>query len=379
MGTTLSYITGAIWLYLLWRFVWPLSVGPGPRLLLALVLFLVAESHWIIGRYFGTLASPELPQWILIAVGWAFGAFLLLAILILLRDVAGSLVFVVARVPGRAILTGQGLHVAIGVVAMVLAGVGVWQAVKIPRVKTIALSLPGLPPQFDGYRIVQLTDLHASRLLPRYWQAAVVKKTDGLDPDLIVITGDLADGTPRLRAADVQPFHDLRARDGVLAIPGNHEYYSDYRDWMAADRALGLHMLENQHVLIQHDGATLAVAGLTDRQAGSFGLPRPDLQAALHGIPAGVPVILLEHRPGDAARNAQAGVALQLSGHTHGGQIRGLDILVQRANNGFLSGLYQVGNMKLYVSNGTGLWNGFPIRLGRPSEITQIVLHPERH
>jgi len=380
MGNTLSYFTGAIWLFLLWRFVWPLSVSPGTRLLLALVLFLVAESHWITRRYFGTLASPELPQWVLIVVGWAFGAFLLLAILILLRDVAGSLVFLVARAPGRALLSSQGLHVTIGAIAVVLAGVGVWQAVKIPRVKTIAISLPGLPPQFDGYRIVQLTDLHASRLLPQYWQAAVVKKTDALAPDLIVITGDLADGTPQLRAADVRPFRDLHARDGVLAIPGNHEYYSDYRDWMAADRALGLRMLENQHVLVEHGGATLAVAGLTDRQAGSFGLPRPDLQAALQGIPAGVPVILLEHRPGDAVKNAQAGIALQLSGHTHGGQIRGLDILVRRANNGFLSGLYQVGKMKLYVSNGTGLWNGFPLRLGRPSEITQIVLHPEtRH
>lgn len=377
MGNTLSYITGAVWLYLLARFVWPLPVGPGWRLLLAMVLFLVAESHWVTARYFGTLASPELPQWVMIAVGWAFGAFLLLAILILLRDVAGSLVFLVARAPGRAVLSSPGLHVAIGVVALALAGVGVWQAVKIPRVKTIAIALPGLPPQFDGYRIVQLTDLHASRLLPEYWQAAVVKKADALDPDLIVITGDLADGTPQLRAADVRPFHDLRALDGVLAIPGNHEYYSDYRDWMATDRALGLHMLENQHVLIQRDGATLAVAGLTDRQAGSFGLPRPDLQAAMQGIPAGVLVILLEHRPGDAVRNAQAGVALQLSGHTHGGQIRGLGWLVRRANNGFLSGLYQVGKMKLYVSNGTGLWNGFPMRLGRPSEITQIVLHPE--
>jgi hypothetical protein len=117
------------------------------------------------------------------------------------------------------------------------------------------------------------------------------------------------------------------------------------------------------------------VAGLTDRQARSFGLPPPNLQAALDGIPVGMPVILLDHRPGAAPRNAKAGVMLQLSGHTHGGQIRGPDLLVKRANNGFLSGLYQVGPMTLYVSNGTGLWNGLAIRLGRPSEITQIVLH----
>ena len=378
MGSTLPFVTGAIWLYVLWRFVWPLPIGPTARVLLGLVLLLAAEYHWVTGRYFGTLASPELPQWILIILAWAFGTVLLLGMLILLRDVLGSLLFLVVRAPGRAVLTGQGINVGLGVLAAVLSVVGVWQAVKVPQVKTVEIALPGLPQAFDGYRLVQLTDLHASHLLPEYWQAAVVAKTDALKPNLIVITGDLADGTPQQRARDVRPLKDLHAPDGVLAIPGNHEYYSDYRDWMLAYRALGLHVLENQHVLIRHDGATLAVAGLTDRQAGAFGLPKPDLQAALKGIPPGLTTILLEHRPGDAPQNAQAGVALQLSGHTHGGQIRGPDLLVRRANNGFLSGLYQVGAVTLYVSNGTGLWNGLAIRLGRPSEITQIVLHSKR-
>ena len=375
MRSTLPLVTGIIWLYLLWRFVWPLSAGFGFRLLLGLLLLLAAGYHWVTGRYFGTLASPELPQWILIVLAWAFGVVLLLFLLLLVRDVAGVLVFLVARGPGREILSGDALRNLVGVLALVLAAVGVWQAVRIPAVKTVDVTLDGLPPAFEGYRIVQLTDLHVSRLLPEYWQAAVVARSNALRPDLIVITGDMADGTTHQRAADVRPLKELHAPDGVLAIPGNHEYYSDYRDWMIAYRDLGLHMLENQHVIIHHDGASLVVAGLTDRQAGSFDLPRPDLQAALDGIPAGMPIILLEHRPGDAPRNAQAGVMLQLSGHTHGGQIRGPDLLVKRANNGFLSGLYHVGNMTLYVSNGTGLWNGLAIRLGRPSEITQIVLH----
>lgn len=375
MGSILPLVTGFMWLYLLARFVWPLPVSAGLRLLLAVVLLLAAEYHWITARYFGTLASPELPQWILIVLAWAFGVVLLLFLLVLLRDVAGVFVFMAARGPGLAILSGQALHLAIGILTVVLAAVGVWQAVRVPAVKTVNVTLSGLPSAFEGYRIVQLTDLHASRLLPESWQAAVVARADALKPDLIVLTGDLADGTPAQRAADVSPLRDLHATDGVLAIPGNHEYYSGYRDWMIAYRALGLRMLENQHVIIEHDGTSLAVAGLTDRQAASFGLPRPDLQAALDGIPAGTPTILLEHRPGDAPTNARAGIMLQLSGHTHGGQIRGPDLLVKRDNNGFLSGLYSVGNMVLYVSNGTGLWNGLAIRLGRPSEITQIVLH----
>ncbi|CAM5779627.1 metallophosphoesterase [Castellaniella caeni] len=374
MGKLLPLVMGVLWLYAVWRFVWPLSAPWATRLVLALVLLLAAQYHQITGRYFGTLASPELPQPVLIALAWVFGVFFLLALLLLLRDVLGVLLWLPWRGAGRFVLQAPAVRLAVGALALVLSTVGVWQAVRVPYVKTIAVTIPGLPSAFDGYRLVQLTDLHASRLLPEAWQAAVVARTNRLDPDLIVITGDLADGTPQARAADVAPLARLRARDGVIAIPGNHEYYADYVHWMSAYRALGLTMLENAHVLISHEGRTLAVAGLTDRQAGAFGLLKPDLGAALKGIPEGVPVILLEHRPGDAVRNAQAGVALQLSGHTHGGQILGLHWITQWANGGFVSGLYRVGGMTLYVSNGTGLWNGLALRLGRPSEITQIVL-----
>ncbi|MGB6240918.1 MAG: metallophosphoesterase [Castellaniella sp.] len=374
MGTVLPLVTGLIWLYVLWRFVWPLPWGAASRVALAVVLLMAIQYHQITGRFFGSLGSPELPQWVLIGLAWAFGSVLLLALLLLVRDIVGVLVWLPARGAGRLILQGQGVRLTVGGLALVLSAIGVWQAVKIPTVRTVAITIPGLPAAFEGYRIAQLTDLHASRLLPQYWQAAVVARANQLKPDLIVMTGDLADGSPEARAADVRPFQDLRARDGVLAIPGNHEYYADYVRWMAAYRALGLTMLENSHVLLHRDGAELAVAGLTDRQAGAFGLPRPDLHAALQGIPAGVRVILLDHRPGAAPTNAQAGVVLQLSGHTHGGQILGPHLLTRWANNGFVSGLYRVGDMTLYVSNGTGLWNGLAIRLGRPSEITQIVL-----
>lgn len=377
MGTTLPLITGAIWLYIVWRFVWSLPGGIAGRVGLALILLLAAQYHQITRRFFGSLSSPELPAWILMGLTWAFGVVLLLALLLLLRDVIGLLAWLPARGAARAIWQGRTLNLAIGGLAVVLSAIGVWQAVKVPGLRTIAVTIPGLPAAFDGYRIVQLTDIHASRLLPQSWQAEVVARTNLLNPDLIVITGDLADGTPQARAEDVKPLADLHARDGVLAIPGNHEYYADYVGWMPAYRALGLTMLENHHVLIQRDDATLAVAGVTDRQAVTFGLPGPDLAAATQGIPAGTPIILLEHRPGDAPDNAKRGVALQLSGHTHGGQILGPHLLTQWANNGFVSGLYQIGPMTLYVSNGTGLWSGLAIRLGRPSEITQIILKPD--
>jgi predicted MPP superfamily phosphohydrolase len=201
-----------------------------------------------------------------------------------------------------------------------------------------------------------------------------VDRTNALDADLVVITGDLSDGAPEARAADITPVGDLRARDGVIAVPGNHEYYFDYPRWMAIWRDLGLTMLENSHVQIEHRGAVLALAGLTDPQAASFGQAMPDLPRAMQGVPPGMPVILLQHHPDTAREHARAGVKLQLAGHTHGGQILGPHLLTQWANAGFVSGLYQVGDMALYVSNGTGLWNGLALRLGRPSEITHIVL-----
>src|SRR5690606_32410534 len=281
MGCILPFVTGGIWLYVLLRFIWPLPCSIGVRAVLAVVLLLAAEYHWFVARFFGSLASPELPRGVLIGLGWAFGVVLLLALLLLLRDVLGVLAFLGSRQTGRAILTGQTLNLAVGALALVLSTYGTWQALRVPDVKDLELTLPGLPQAFDGYQIVQLTDLHASALLTEPWMAAVVAKTNALDADLIVITGDLADGMPEDRAADVQPLHALRARDGVLAIPGNHEYYADYRRWMIAYRALGLTMLENQHVLIRRGDAALAVAGTTDRQASRFGQLTPDLQAAL--------------------------------------------------------------------------------------------------
>jgi len=374
----LPFITGAIWLYVVWRFVWPLPCGWAGRIGLALVLLLVAQQHRITRRFFGSMASPELPYEVLVGLNWIFGAFLLLALLLLLRDVAGGLVYLAAPGAGRAILAGPAVLLSLGPLALLLSAIGVWQAVRVPDVKTLEITVPGLPQAFDGYRVVQLTDLHASRLLNGAWMATVAERTNALDPDLTVITGDIADGTPEARVADVRPLGELRARDGVLAIPGNHEYYADYRRWMIAYRALGLRMLENEHVRIERGDAALAVAGVTDRQAAAFGQAQPDLAAALEGIDPDIPVILLDHRPGNAGENAKAGVKLQLSGHTHGGQILGPHVLTQWANNGYVSGMYRVGDMQMYLSNGTGLWNGLAIRLGRPSEITLIVLRARR-
>jgi len=203
---------------------------------------------------------------------------------------------------------------------------------------------------------------------------AVVERANALEPALVVISGDLVDGTPQARANDYPPLAGLRARDGVYGVPGNHEYYAAYGEWMQVFRDLGIRMLVNEHVLIRQGDAALVLAGVADQVGPTRGEIGPDIVQALAGRPADAPVLLMDHRPGNARANRAAGADIQLSGHTHGGHALGLNLIVARANQGFVSGRYHVDGMTLYVSNGAGLWPGFPIRLGVPSEITQIML-----
>ena len=235
-----------------------------------------------------------------------------------------------------------------------------------------------MPAQFDGYRLLQLTDLHISRLFPERWAREVVARANASGVDLIVVTGDFIDGSVAMRRLDVAPLHDLHAPDGVYAIPGNHEYFFDYDAWMLHLAGMGLKMLPNAHTVLSRGDARLVLAGVTDLSAPASSHPGPDVAAALAGSPRDAPILLLDHQPKGARRAAARGVALQLSGHTHGGMIIGMDRLVARGNNGYVSGCYDVGGMTLYVSNGTALWPGFALRLGRPSELTRITLRAQR-
>ncbi|KAG0773195.1 hypothetical protein G6F22_015082 [Rhizopus arrhizus] len=288
---------------------------------------------------------------------------------------AGLLLSRLLRLP-RAVsaLRAPRLRPVAAVLALLVSGYGVSQGMVVPKPRQIDVAIKDLPAAFDGYRVLQLTDIHASRLLTGDWVRRVVEQSNALKPDLIVITGDLIDGSVEARRDDARPLADLHAPDGVIAITGNHEYYAQYQDWMQAFRALHMQVLENSHLQVRRGEAALTIAGVTDPVAARYGLPLPDLDAALAGADPSAPVILLDHRPRNAREAAARGVTLQLSGHTHGGQIIGMDQLVKRANGGYVSGRYEVDGMTLYVSNGAGLWAGFPARIGVPSEITLLTL-----
>lgn len=358
-------------LLVLVRWLWPLSLAPGVKLGLA-VLFLIASQYHLWSRLSsGSVFAPEFPRPVVILFTWAFGAILLLAVLQLLLD-AGTLVTMAFR--RQIVAAPDAARYAVGALAGILAAIGVGNALRVPPVKDIEIAVRGLPPVFDGYRVLQLTDLHISRLFPATWTRAMVERANASGADLIVVTGDFIDGSVAMRRADVAPLRVLRAPDGVYAIPGNHEYFFNYRAWMQHLGGLGMQMLPNAHVVLTRGGGSLALAGVTDLSAPEHGERGPDLAAAIAGVPAGVPVLLLDHQPREARAAAGRGVAIQLSGHTHGGMILGLDRIVARSNGGFVSGRYQVGDMTLYVSNGTALWPGFALRLGRPSELTRITL-----
>lgn len=359
------------WLLVVLRFIQPLPWPLAVKVLAAVIMLIASQYHLFNRLSSGSVLAPEFPRGLIILFNWILGTVLLIMVFQITADVVK---LVLSLVQGRWVAIPAEVRYGIGLAALALSGFGVSQAIRVPPLKEVAVSIPGLPGEFENYRLLQLTDLHISRLFPRDWAARVVERSNALGVDLVVVTGDFIDGNLDLRRDDVAPLAALRAPDGTYAIPGNHEYYFGYPRWIDHYESLGLRMLINSHAVIRRGERALVVAGVADLAARGSSHPQHDLAASLRDAPEGAPVILLDHQPRLAAKAAAAGVALQLSGHTHGGMVLGLDRLVARANSGFVSGSYDVDGMHLYVNNGTGLWPGFALRLGRPAELTVFTL-----
>ncbi len=187
------------------------------------------------------------------------------------------------------------------------------------------------------------------------------------------MTGDIVDGYVAKLAGEAEPLAGLSARHGAYVVTGNHEYYQGADEWIAAFRRLGLQPLLNAHVVLDHDGAALVIAGINDFSANNSAHHHvSDPQAALLECPKGAPKIMLAHQPRSAAAAEAAGADLQLSGHTHGGQFWPWNYFV-RLQQPYVAGLHRLGGMWVYTSRGTGYW-GPPKRFGAPSEITLITL-----
>jgi predicted MPP superfamily phosphohydrolase len=377
MATALSIFTGL--LLLIHRYLWARLVRdpgwPAPwGRTLAILLFALAASI--------PLALPAMrlaPRAVSGPLSWIAYTWLGLMFYLLLLTLVGdagrgvaSLAGALPRDPERRRVLARALAVAIGAVSGALGLGGMINVARGFVVRRVRVPLAKLPEHASGYRIVQMTDVHVGPTIGRGFVEAIVRETNALAPDMVVITGDLVDGSVAELGHLVAPLADLKAKDGVYFVTGNHEYYSGADAWIAHLGTLGIRVLRNERVDVR---GAFDLAGVDDASAGRM-LPHhgQDVARATAGRDASRPLVLLAHQPKAVKHAVAAGVDLQLSGHVHGGQVFPFNLLV-RLDQPFVRGLHRVADTWIYVSEGTGYW-GPPMRVGTSSELTQIELHP---
>ena len=384
--TSVTAIIGVI--YIWGRLIRYLPL-PAPLRWLIVALFLAASQNMLILR---KLATTPLPQELITQIGLAAGviqAFELTLIgLCAFCDTALFCIWL-GRLVARPVFPDIEPHSfpvrssrlglrkrAIFLVCLgtAISGFGVYGAMRLPLVKEQPLPIAGLPAGLEGVRLAMLADVHIGAGLDGAWLQKVVNAANAQHADAVLIVGDVVDGSVARLYDEVKCLGELKAPQGVFLVAGNHEYYSGYREWIAAFKRMGLSVLTNEHRVLRINGVDLVIAGVTDDTAASFSeRPLPDPVGAMVGAPGQAVKILLRHRPDKAPEAAALGYGAQLSGHTHGGQIIFLYPLIKLWHK-YVLGLYEVGGMSLYVTPGTGVWARFPVRFGTVPEITVLTL-----
>jgi predicted MPP superfamily phosphohydrolase len=374
--------------YLFISVIIPLPLGFKWKGIICALSLLSAGRLAILRNLFPGLGGVETSKALLLVTSFFQGIVILVFLIAILRDMVWLFGFLPALFQKaeaglrfRSFLRGVPFTLGMLGLCSVLSGYMLYEAAKTPGVVRHSLSLNNWPKELEGLRVAVISDLHISRFFDRSWTESVVKLVNSLEPELILIPGDVVDGDVLLRRPQTEPLAGLKSVYGVYMCVGNHEYISIISKWLPEFRALGIKNLYNSHEIIKPRGTELILAGVTDPAAYGRSLPGPDLAKALKGVPDenAPPVILLDHRPAAAYLNSEdKRVSLQLSGHTHGGLFPPLTFLVKRANKGFLRGFYDVGTLKMYVHPGTGLWSGAPMRLFNPSEITLITISSKK-
>ncbi len=378
--------------YIGWRLFGPIPVNPWWKVffwLLLAGLFVLPPLSIIMRRSDQTLWNESLLPWL---VYLSIGFLSLVLVLFILRDMA-ALDHAVFRHISRVVRRRAGRkghepfpdsfmppHPGPNTVNLVLVGLalvmtvwGLYGARRTPDVKEVIIPIEGLPPAFDGFRIVQITDVHVGPTIRRPFVERVVRRVNELEPDLVAFTGDMADGAVMNLREDVAPFGDITAPFGKYFITGNHEYYSGVDSWVAEAARLGYDVLLNEHRVIENNGDAILLAGVTDYSAWHFPSGNPSSpREALRGAPPLETKILLAHQPRSIRMAEGLGFDLQISGHTHGGQYFPWQPFVW-LQQPFVAGLHHRGDTLVYTSRGTGYW-GPPLRILAPSEITLLIL-----
>ncbi len=275
--------------------------------------------------------------------------------------------------PSRRLAIARGFAALVGLVGTGLSAAGLRSVLAKVEVARVTVPLAKLPKELAGYTIAQITDVHVGPTIGRAFIEQIVATVNAEKPDMIVITGDLVDGSVADLGAFVAPLAELRAKDGVFFVTGNHEYYSGVDEWLAFLGTLGVRVLRNERVPIR--GGAFDLAGVDDHSAKGFGRGHgTDLEKALAGRDPARALVLLAHQPKTILAAVRYGIDLQLSGHTHGGQIWPWGYAV-KLDQPHVAGLSRHGDATIYVSRGTGYW-GPPMRVGAPAEVTRLELVP---
>ncbi|MGK5519986.1 metallophosphoesterase [Micromonospora sp. URMC 107] len=275
--------------------------------------------------------------------------------------------------PARRLLLARGAAIFAGLTATGLTGYGIRTALGPPQLDRVQIPLAKLPRSMDGLRIATVSDIHLGPLRGRAHTERIVAAINRLDADIVAVVGDLVDGSVAELGEAAEPLRGLRSRHGSYFVTGNHEYYSGVEEWVQELDRLGLRVMQNERTEIQARGGVLDLAGVNDVTAAGTGLAAPaDYAAALGGRDPNRPVVLLAHQPVAAVEAAKFGVDLQLSGHTHGGQMVPFNLLV-KLQQPVVSGLGEVDGTQVYVTNGAGFW-GPPVRVGAEPQITLVEL-----
>lgn len=377
--STALAITGLVHYYIWVRLVRDLALAPlWHRTLTAAIvtLYLSIPAAFLLGRVLGVAIGKALYS---AAMVW-LGMLLIVLVVLLGFELLRGAWLLGARVAGEGLPDPERrrfiARLMAGGVALVAAGLGlaaVRSGTARVAVREVRVQLSRLASEQNGTTVVQLSDVHVGTTLQSSFVEQIVESTNALAPDVVVITGDLVDGSVAALREHVAPLARLRARYGVFFVTGNHEYYSGVDEWCAELERLGIQVLRNERVAIGVGDASFDLAGVDDYNAEQFGNGHgANLERALAGRDTRRELVLLAHQPRAVFEAQRHQVGLQLSGHTHGGQIWPWNLLV-RLQQPVVSGLARFGNTLVYVSNGTGFW-GPPMRLGAPAEITKIVL-----
>ncbi|MFF7332923.1 metallophosphoesterase [Streptomyces sp. NPDC008150] len=269
--------------------------------------------------------------------------------------------------PGRRLFVARAVAGAAAVAAAGTVGYGTYGVLRGPRVRRVTVPLAKLPRSAHGFRIAVVSDIHLGPILGADFSRKVVDTVNSTQPDLIAVVGDLVDGSVADLGPAAAPLAGLTARHGTYFVTGNHEYFSGAEEWVRQVRRLGMRPLENARTGLP----AFDLAGVNDVAGGSEG-HGPDFAKALDGRDTARACVLLAHQPVQIHDAVRHGVDLQLSGHTHGGQLWPGNYLAELANP-TVAGLERYGDTQLYVSRGAGAW-GPPTRVGAPSDVTVIQL-----